>query len=182
MKPDIEEEEEPTRASTRRRQRQYGAGPGDLAGVLLLLRTLCFQLVASAREAGYQDVIDSLALLCMQGWLVTSTYSGMGTFEIAAAIIMDSLIDALGLERAACVGLVCYSACEVAAHCQTVLKQHPSCSRPKHLFRNILDRLMPQDREDLEGIEKRCLDEWSLWKLLFVDGLLTEQGLNNNKV
>lgn len=90
------------------------------------------------------------------GLVLTTTYSGQGTVECAAAMV----VDAYGSAEASPSKLVVYSACDCSPLSQKALQAHLPASRPRHVFTNILDRLYEFDRERLSGIAGEVLAKW----------------------
>ena len=53
-----------------------------------------------------------------------------------------------------------YSANDIDPVARDVIASHPACTRPMHLFGDILDRVPRSAMKELRGIERRYLQLW----------------------
>ena len=84
----------------------------------------------------------------------TSCFSGFGTFEFVCRWTFDTFTEqCFFAQPGAPKGrMVMYSATEKKPSAMRALRCHNQCTRPRHLFSDILDRLPSQDREIAWGI------------------------------
>eukprot|EP00959_Pyramimonas_sp_CCMP1952_P468927 9494067-Pyramimonas_sp.AAC.1 len=92
---------------------------------------------AEAGDPKYYDTLDE-RLYLLEGWSVvlTTSYSGVGSAEWAAAFLREAL-----RKKGFWLNFEIYSATEISPGCRDVLKKH--ADSPAHIFENILDRIPP---------------------------------------
>ena len=137
-------------------------GPTSLEGIL----TVCpdrVRDVASELKNMPPEVIErvnsSIGSVIDSGIVLTSCFSGVGTFEGSARQVLDTWADCKGFVGAP--NCVCFASTDVMPSAQRVLLAHPAASRSRHVFSDVLDRLFPADREELLEIQGKALAEYS---------------------
>ena len=65
--------------------------------------------------------------------MLTSAYSGLGTFELIAREVVEEFGKALGVVPS----VTCYSACEVDEVARKALHSHGAETKPRHIFRDV---------------------------------------------
>ena len=109
-----------------------------------------FEQLFSWPERFCKKVVD-----CNEGWkmlrnlrtctgiLLTTSFSGVGSAEVAAAMVAQQL-RSMGIWHGE--ALQVYSSCEIDVPCQGVLLSHTAPCRPKHVFTDI-QHILPHDME-----------------------------------
>ena len=161
-------------SQAQRGRRWYPDGPITLFEVLGILRTLCFDFVISLRATGMSRVVERLTELMQEGWIATSVCYGVATFEMAAAMVTQFVIEALRLDPNTCRGVICYSTTEKDAAAGRIIAAHSDEFRPLHRFGDVKERLYDADREALELIQTEKLDELRQAKELFTSEVLAK--------
>ena len=87
-----------------------------------------------------QDVLAS-NLNAKRGLLLSTTFSGLGSAELAAGMLLESLRDE-GIVKPD-FELQVYSACDKDPMCRAVLAQHDPATAPHHIFADV-DDCFPQ--------------------------------------
>ena len=88
------------------------------------------------------ECLETLKNNLVAGCSVITHYSGKGTAEAALADISDYLCQEFGLSEQP---FRMASACDMSEACRRVLCSHASsCSAPRHVFGDILDRIPAQ--------------------------------------
>ena len=109
-------------------------------------------------RAGARAALDQLTNL---GLVVTSSYSGTGSYESVVHRIMNLAWETTGgkhhCAKLAQKKITFYSANDIDPVARDVIASHPACTRPMHLFGDILDRVPRSAMKELRGIERRCL-------------------------
>ena len=126
--------------------------PTDLTGVLELPKTF----LREALQRGSASC-DTIGELCNHGLVVTSSYSGTGTYEAVVHSIMALAALSLGFESP----VVFYAASDISPVARSAIAAHPETSRPIHIFGDILDRIPSGVLVDLREIEARYLAMWA---------------------
>lgn len=153
----------------------YPAGPSTLLDVIDVARKHVTAVIDSARSR-CPSVICGLRAMLIHGLVITSAYSGMGNFEGAVWFYISRLAAALDLEIVM-VKLVFWSATECNPTARRTLLGHRPETPCRHVFCDILDRLQPDDKEELLKIQAPFLTRGILLKHMFLDGLLSKGGL-----
>lgn len=130
------------------------------------------QNVEKMMDMGGDQVMKNLSILHQAGISVTSSYSGLGTFEFAATRIFKTV--AKKFKQGAKQAVTCYSACDIDEAAQAALCKHKPESCPAHVFKDIMDRVPDNDRLRLRKCEKKHLDKWAQAKADYKDGKISE--------
>ena len=86
--------------------------------------------------------------------ILSTDYSGMGSFEFAGDLVLDSLGSLLSLPALPqCVA--CHRAADLDQHCRKLLMSHVGHFAPKHVQADILDRLDKVTLNRLQAILKK---------------------------
>lgn len=86
--------------------------------------------------------------------ILSTDYSGMGSFEMAGDLVVDRLQDVLSLpELPLCVA--CHRAADFDGECRKVLMSHTGPFAPKHVQADILNRLDGKTLDRLHAILKK---------------------------
>ena len=96
------------------------------------------------------------------GVVVTTSYSGLGSAEVAVGMLAREFRSAQG----AAPGL-CYSACDCANGPRKVLLAHAEAAEhtgPHHVFSNVMDRVPSGPRQELEKLVNTELQVWKAFK------------------
>ena len=88
------------------------------------------------------------------GVSVTTSYSGMGSAEVACHILAAEALKAGAVLSSNMAGLHTYAACDIDAMCQTVLKHILGAHRPRHVFGSLLDMVPSRDVARLQTLLK----------------------------
>ena len=86
------------------------------------------------------------------GVSVTTSYSGMGSAEVACHILAAEALKAGAVLSSNMAGLQSYAACDIDAVCQTVLKNTLGAHRPRHVFGSLLDMVPSRDVARLQTL------------------------------
>ena len=98
---------------------------------------------------------ENLRKLVQGGCVITSCFSGSGTFETAVRLYLAEVADQL-VVPATCRGKITfYAATDVGKLQRTFLAQR--VDRPAHLFSDVLDRLHDVERETLLALQTQRL-------------------------
>ena len=124
-------------------------GPTTLEGVLDFPRRFLADL---ARH----DLVDNASMTLQRGVVITTSYSGMGGAETAAAMLANGLGEACGITPC----LHFYSAVDNARRAQIALLGHNVGSRPNHVFVDVLDRLPASVRSTCVAIQDAKLRQF----------------------
>ena len=138
------EGEAPVRRSSR------PEGPASLPEVLRLHRAPAFAALGDACTRFQGKTL-----------IVTSAYSGLGTFEMACHGIIEDLKRSWEGMQETC-RIITYASTEMSAPCQQVLTNDRSEIRPQHLFRDVLGRLPTQHRLVCSQIQIQAFAERDL--------------------
>ena len=132
-------------------------GPISLEGVLNVLpnrvREICGGLSGESKA--------KLSVLFQAGFVLSSCFSGTGIFEASTHQVLSLVAHYFGFQLGV---LLCYSVTETKVCAVKALSGHPRCTRAKHFFGNVLDRLYDSDRERLTNIMTPILEEWRCTK------------------
>ena len=93
------------------------------------------------------------------GIVLTTSFSGIGSAEVAASMVANHLCK-MGIWHGD--ALQVYSACEIDVSCQGVLLSHAAPCRPKHVFtdiQHILPHGLEQELRELSGSLRKQLSE-----------------------
>ena len=126
------------------------------------------QNVAKMLATGGPQVQRNLEAFHNTGIAVTSSYSGLGTFEVAAKALFRTVAKERDLVPKQAV--TCYSACDNSREAQTAIQAHKPETRPRHLFIDLLDRVPGPDLRRLRAEEEKYLTLWQDTKNEFVSG------------
>jgi len=132
----------------------FPAGPRTLTEVLGYNTSLAEHLLDIAPSLG-QNTAKGLQQMVQTNVVVTSSYSGTGCFEGALHEIMSCL---RGRFPGPSASLTSYSATEVDAAAQAVLKAHKAGIQ--HIFGDIQDRLPNATRKKLMELQAVSLQEY----------------------
>lgn len=150
------------RMNEMRRHRAPACARWDRAGPSTLDELLAWpaQGLASLEEAdaALESNMSAIARDKLMGGIVlTTSYSGLGTAECALSMVVEEF--ARQNPGMPC-NVVFYSACDVAPEARQCLLAHGRQSRPRHVFGDLLDRLYPTDKEELDIIVDQCIRGW----------------------
>lgn len=104
---------------------------------------------------------------CLEAWakgvVITSSYSGIGGAETAAAACSFAAEARWAQQqpqrstgKGGFHGAAFYSGCEFDPLPRRCLQAHPACSRPAHIFEDVLDRVSRDCRAQLQHILDQC--------------------------
>ena len=133
------------------------SGPVSLAEVLQTQHLNVKKLVAKLRHTGDESSLDVLRSWCQDGITVTSSYSGMGTFEAVVVQVMSTLAETLSLSPPQ---IRVYSSTELSDMARRLLASHEGVSAPEHIFTDVLDRLPSLVRTALEQHQREVLEHF----------------------
>lgn len=127
-------------------------GPRNLAEIMAWPQNL-------ARDLGrsQQALFSRIQAKLSRGVVLTSSYSGMGTVELAAAMLKDAFAPDSG-------SIVVYSVCEASPKARSVLLSHSGPTRARHVFSDVMHFVHKQDRRTLETITYTRCCEWMALK------------------
>ena len=77
-----------SRNCKRRRSEVYPAGPTSLHGVISVYKDHVAGLLAKGAEAAFAFVTRNIRRILACGLVVTTSYSGLGTFELAVRLMV----------------------------------------------------------------------------------------------
>jgi len=132
-------------------------------------------------DARCATILTSLEELFLQGLVVSSVYSGLGTFELAVDVYMQQLSVALKMSSSEVPGLY-WSACDRAPWAQKVLQAHPPGTPSLHLWGGLLDRLQYPDKEALLQVQEEMLAIYEIMKKQADEGLRSNTSLSEVKL
>jgi hypothetical protein len=141
----------------------------------MALPTTMFDKVRQYQDASMHpcDLVANAASCFRRGIVLTSAYSGIGSFELASSVIQDNMFELVGGTPAVTV----YSACDIDSKALQALAAHSDRTRARHRFCNVLDRVHPAQLQALRRIEKHYLDLWDDTKRERAVGAVDEQEL-----
>jgi hypothetical protein len=139
-------------------------GPKDLAGLLHWEPELVGHALSTLASLGYPQTIDALRNLVSGTIVATTSYSGLGTAEIALSRVLRELRTFFGMSHDKPFSFIVYSVSDSDAACLDILERHPDAFRARHRFGNILDRLYDVDRTYLEDILNAKLAQFDILK------------------
>lgn len=149
------EGEAPVRRSSR------PEGPACLPEVLRLHSAPAFAALTAASGEHSSCTGDALTRFQGKTLIVTSAYSGLGTFEMAChGIIEDLKREWEGMQETC--RIITYASTDLSVPCQQVLTNDRSEIRPQHLFRDVLGRLPTQHRLVCSQIQIQAFAERDL--------------------
>ena len=122
---------------------------------------------------------ENLRAHAMGGFVITTAYSGMGTFEFAGKTYLNEVGKALGIEAG--VRIICYASAEIDDTANRVLCNHQGDSRPKHRFGCILERLHSEDRRQVLQIEEKIFRTAAELKIAFESEELSKALYHNKR-
>ena len=181
---DVESDGEVSKAlepSVAKRAKSAGirASPSLLTDIVSVGYLVC-SLIETARRHGFGDVLKNLRNFLLQGVLLTSCYSGLGTFECAASWLFVELGKALGIPEQARGKVILYAVTDCGTLQQKVLADM-SCKSLRR-FKDVLHRLYPNDLVAVQGIEIKYLGRGDLDKSLCDDGLLLHDAMKHRRI
>ena len=110
--------------------------------------------------ANATSLCDELLSTCEAGFTLTTAYSGLGAAEtVAVQIVEEVRLRRKGSLASNFAPVVVHAACDLLRESHTALENHEPQSRPRHMFRNVLDRLFPEDKQHLILLQNKCLKE-----------------------
>ena len=126
----------------------------DLQDCMGVIPTRVKDMVTALKQPDFAEVLEQTQCVCRDDQVLTSVFSGIGSFECVATWAHSALQQEFGLELEERGQLVVYSVTELDPHCQLVL---PTMDPPPmHRFSNIKDRLHPQDRTRIDETWTCC--------------------------
>jgi hypothetical protein len=101
-----------------------------------------------------RSYLDNMHQMLKNGVVLTSTYSGLGSAELAASLLSAACDHGGGK------GFKFHSACDFAKGPRCALMSHVEASAPLHVFGDVLDRLPQGARHAVVGILNRKMRQW----------------------
>lgn len=133
-------------------------GPESLEEMLQAHRAPALTALQTAGEKHGCSTTEALQGLKNKTIIVTSAYSGYGTFEMACHDIFAEISRTLDQPCR----VMMYACTEIRSDLQGILCHHPSHIRPQHLFANVLGRLSQHDRSVCIDMQDAALAEREL--------------------
>ena len=165
--------------STFKRLRRHGSwfpdGPRTLHDVMNVLPKSVGHLVDTASSLGLPRAKEELDLTMGLDVVITSSYSGMKTFECAALQCMDELKKKLNYQGE--VKMRSYSATEIDPSARRIIADSKGAGAPMHIFGDILGRVQPAVLQTLKDIETSRLADWEQTKKEFQLGAVDKKDL-----
>ena len=153
---------------------QLEDGPTTLEGVLSVVKDRISDIVSKMEPA----MAEELRGFLQQDIVLTSVFSGAGTFEIAAVHAVKWLKSSLNVTGGS---VICYASTELSPIAHQVLAAHLPATRPKHRFGDILERLYPTDRKHLVDLLGQILDKWKNTQEEYKLGNITKAYMMHDK-
>ena len=100
-----------------------------------------------------------LAKVIEQGICLTTSYSGLGTPELAACVLVEGHGDAVA--SGANAKLKVHSASDISPAARELLIENDGPSSPLHVFGDVVQRLVPADAQRVRAVEAMNLDRHS---------------------
>lgn len=122
--------------------------PSTLEQIMAWPHRLAEDLRAS-HQALFSRAQDKLS----RGVVLTSSYSGMGTVELAGAMLKAAFSPDRG-------SVIVYSVCDASPQARKVLLSHRGPTRARHVFSDIMHYVPKHDRRTLERITNKHCSEW----------------------
>lgn len=160
-----------------RQSNLFAEGPTSLNDVIGAPWQQLLHFKQQCLLSGHADRIACLRALFVVGMVLTSCYTGIGTFECMAAWYSNVAAKVFELTEDEYKPFVCWSATDIGSLQQKCIAAHPQASRPRHRFSDVFDRLLPCDRDVLSSIENDVLRRSEEDKQKHEDGMLTKCGL-----
>ncbi len=123
---------------------QERSGPENLEAILVWPWHAAQRILQHAKTQGVEGFEGSLRKV-LANVQVTTSYSGMGCAEGVLPLLKDAF-SSLGIEAS----FTTFSATDVSRECREVLCDHKDA--PRHVFGDILERLLRQTRIRLENL------------------------------
>jgi hypothetical protein len=159
----------------------YPLGPQNLSEVVHIVEDQVRALL-EACDLRCPAARENLKDFARRDMVITSSYSGAGTFEVAVSMYMTTLSEQLGLPSESRGKVSMYAAWDISKASQKVLRSHRLETRPKHLFGDLTERLEGSDRDRLAAILSDCMEKYQIGRRQFEDGFLTLQGKKDLRV
>ena len=129
--------------------------PDTLQAVLTTQQRNAAELIRHARRAGWSSLLRHFEQIFSRGIILTSHYSGMGSFEMVARQVFETIAVEMGVKVPE---IISYSANESNKTCQEVLEKLQPPARPLHIFQDVLHHVPQSSRTSLLAIQSRCLE------------------------
>ena len=140
----------------RHRSGWHPPGPNNLHGVLRRGAAAVGDVVEHSKMFGKEKLVQNLISACERGVVLTSSFAGSGCFESSSQQLFDEMASTFGLEGK-------HGGCEVwgswdfAEIAQAALLSPADHDKSLHVFSDILDRLFPCERVELERLQAKYL-------------------------
>ena len=126
-------------------------------------------------DLGALDVEEQMLMAATQDQVLSSVFTGTGSFEASAAWIIEALHKEMlrQPEMHHAGRLIVYSHCETDADAVNFTMNMPEAFQPLHRFGNIRERLFETDRRRIEAIKKSYDEqagELKAWRSLDLEG------------
>ena len=161
-----------SRAISGERPKPQAKGPASLTEALQTQHLSVGRLVSQLTQSGDHASLDVLSRWCQEAITITSSYSGMGTFEAVAVQMMGALHNALNVPTGR---ILVHSSTELMPMARGVLAAHEGPSRPVHIFKDILDRLPDDLRKMLEEKQAEVLSRYRYVRDQHRAGLVSDE-------
>ena len=140
--------DDPDDTSVARASTYLRDAPRNLDNVIAAILDLVDRLhdTVSARPKELALVGESCQQFAAKDLCMTSGYSGFGTDFIAGLWISKRLWQRFLPAGARLGQLTTYSGNDIEQQCRHALGEHSAATRPRHMFRDLNDRMFPSDR------------------------------------
>ena len=153
----------------------WPTGPQSLEAVIGIAESQVCSLFRAADALGLLSVVQlNLRRVLELGIVLSSCYSGCGTFEFAAHMYLSTVAKVVQIPHGCMTPLVVWSATEKNPIGQKALLGHTDSTRCKHCFSNLMDRVCTWDRNRLIAIYDIVRGFYTRAEELFKDGLATK--------
>ena len=154
-------------------------GPVTLNEVLCTLPARVREAIRNAEALGQKGARKELTGTLHADMVLTSSYSGLGTFEQVGTEVHKHMRNELGVGDGR---LICYSATENSKNAQhALLYASRETGPPWHVFRDILGRLQNTDRNDLINLQNHRLQDFKQVKTELQLGAITKEEYQANR-
>ena len=153
-------------------------GPSTLQEVLVSHTVMPLRMLDYAKRQDRDDIARNFKEVLTNGIVLTTNYSGTGSYEAMSKHVLDRAAKELGLESA---NIVYYAACDSDPAARYALLNHRAATRPMHVFDDVLGRLPPRTHDELHNLEAVVLAAWEDSKLEHGQGNINKLVLERDR-
>ena len=155
-------------------QSWFTDGPSTLEQVLQSSKSNVKALVDFARL--HAPTVHAHLLSFVRGGAVfSSTFSGVGSFEVATGAAAEDLAEALEVPVEERGPIIHFSTTEYSKIASWALDAHGPLSRSRHRFGDVLDRCYPADLDELREIIDHAMQQGNIFRDRLKEGSINKE-------